>query len=98
MRGRGTQTPRNRLEALRNIDNKTPLNIRRIDPITGFVQDLEAADGVLGEKCKETDGIFMGSYTLGTGGGLWVFDEFHAGHVADEGVECGWGEGKGFSD
>lgn len=98
MRSRRTQTTRDCFKALRNVDNKTSLDIGRIDPITGFVQDLQTANGVLGEECEETDGIFVGSYTLGAGGSLGVFDEFHAEHVADEGVECGWGEGEGFGD
>lgn len=98
VRSSRTQTPSNRFKPLRNIDDKTALNIWRVDPITRFIQDLQPANRVLREEREETDGIFVGSYTLGAWCRLGVFDKFHAGHVADEGVEGCWGEGERFSD
>lgn len=72
------------LKSLLYVDNQAALDGRNIDPFAIFVENLKSARAVLRQECKQPGRVFVWTNALRVRGGLWIFDELQAAHVALE--------------
>lgn len=97
MRSSTTQSSRDSLKALLDVDNEATRDGWRIHPFASFVQDLKAADGVLRKKGEEAGRVFVGTDAKrrwccrsGSGGGIGgcgVLHKFESVHAPKKSVE-----------